>query len=324
MINPEALSSLLLDLYAKCQVLPMTDYLPHVLHAIKKQLPFDSAWWAMSTTIDEHHEIHGSYIDGLPADMANLWVENQTDEVIGRAVMNRPEQTINFRPVDVDKTPGSRLLAERGGFRHVLCTCCENKLIGQRSFLALSRHDERNGFREDERRFKELLMPHINATMSMNRVAQLRQERALGKDVRVAMAVVDRRGAIHTVEPGVIERLSSEWSDWKGALLPTALRAAIDRADTLYLGEKIQASFSWMGDVALMELRQICPVDRLSPREREVGQAFASGLSYKEVARDLHMAPATVRHHLRSIYVKLGVDNKAGVAHAFLAPTAFQ
>jgi DNA-binding NarL/FixJ family response regulator len=54
-------------------------------------------------------------------------------------------------------------------------------------------------------------------------------------------------------------------------------------------------------------------LDRLSARERLVAEAFGAGLSYKEVARQLEMAPTTVRHHLRNVYVKLDVSNKAAI-----------
>ena len=48
----------------------------------------------------------------------------------------------------------------------------------------------------------------------------------------------------------------------------------------------------------------------LSPREREVAEAYAEGLSHKQIAERLHIAPATVRTHLGAIYRKLGVSNK--------------
>ena len=56
------------------------------------------------------------------------------------------------------------------------------------------------------------------------------------------------------------------------------------------------------------------PRDLLTRREREVANAFAGGQSYREVADGLGLSPATVRHHLRSAYVKLGVTDKAAFA----------
>jgi DNA-binding NarL/FixJ family response regulator len=56
--------------------------------------------------------------------------------------------------------------------------------------------------------------------------------------------------------------------------------------------------------------------EELSPQERAVATAFAAGNSYKEVAREMNLAPTTVRHHLRSAYAKLGISDKGALAQA--------
>ncbi len=50
--------------------------------------------------------------------------------------------------------------------------------------------------------------------------------------------------------------------------------------------------------------------EALSRREAEVAAAYAAGRSYKAIARELELSPATVRSHLLSIFRKLGVHNK--------------
>jgi HD-GYP domain-containing protein (c-di-GMP phosphodiesterase class II) len=52
----------------------------------------------------------------------------------------------------------------------------------------------------------------------------------------------------------------------------------------------------------------------LSAREVEVLRLIARGASKKEVAGQLHISPATVDHHVRHIYEKLGVATRAGAA----------
>lgn len=52
----------------------------------------------------------------------------------------------------------------------------------------------------------------------------------------------------------------------------------------------------------------------LSPRERSVAVLYGQGLTYKEVARRLGISPATVRHHLRQAYAKLGIQDKAEIS----------
>ena len=55
----------------------------------------------------------------------------------------------------------------------------------------------------------------------------------------------------------------------------------------------------------------------LSPREREVLKMIASGLSIPAMAKELFLAPSTVKTHVQRLYEKLGVnDRAAAVAEA--------
>ena len=56
------------------------------------------------------------------------------------------------------------------------------------------------------------------------------------------------------------------------------------------------------------------PIQKLSPREREVLSLIAQGLANKEIARDLTIANGTVKTHVRDILQKLDVPNRAGAA----------
>ena len=51
----------------------------------------------------------------------------------------------------------------------------------------------------------------------------------------------------------------------------------------------------------------------LTSRERDVIQGLVNGLSYKLIARDMHVTIETVRSHIKSIYTKLHVHSKAEV-----------
>jgi LuxR family maltose regulon positive regulatory protein len=55
-------------------------------------------------------------------------------------------------------------------------------------------------------------------------------------------------------------------------------------------------------------------VEPLSPRELEVLELIAQGLSNREIAARLYLALNTVKAHARSIYSKLGVNNRTQAA----------
>jgi DNA-binding CsgD family transcriptional regulator len=51
---------------------------------------------------------------------------------------------------------------------------------------------------------------------------------------------------------------------------------------------------------------------KLTPREQEVAELLRQGHSNFEIAAGLYISQATVKVHLRHIYEKLGVTNRAG------------
>jgi DNA-binding NarL/FixJ family response regulator len=56
------------------------------------------------------------------------------------------------------------------------------------------------------------------------------------------------------------------------------------------------------------------PLDRLTPREREIVFAVAQGLSFKQAAKKIGVAPSTVANHLYRVYRKLGVYSRTELA----------
>ena len=54
----------------------------------------------------------------------------------------------------------------------------------------------------------------------------------------------------------------------------------------------------------------------LTERERDVLRLMVKGFANKEIARDLHIAPDTVKNHARAIYAALGIASRADAACA--------
>ena len=55
----------------------------------------------------------------------------------------------------------------------------------------------------------------------------------------------------------------------------------------------------------------------LSQRETQIARLYVDGRSYKEIARALGIAPATVRTHINSVYRKLEVTSRIELLHRF-------
>jgi two-component system nitrate/nitrite response regulator NarL len=54
----------------------------------------------------------------------------------------------------------------------------------------------------------------------------------------------------------------------------------------------------------------------MTPRQSEVAELVAFGLSNKQIARALGISPATVKCHVHEILTKLGVPRRSGVGWA--------
>jgi adenylate cyclase len=61
------------------------------------------------------------------------------------------------------------------------------------------------------------------------------------------------------------------------------------------------------------------PIERLSPRRRELLELVSRGLSNDDIARSLAISPATVRTHLTTVLAQLEVRNRTEAAGLFLA-----
>jgi two-component system, NarL family, nitrate/nitrite response regulator NarP len=65
---------------------------------------------------------------------------------------------------------------------------------------------------------------------------------------------------------------------------------------------------------SVLARKQNDPLDLLSRRQLEVLKLVAEGLSYEDIGGRLFISPNTVKFHLRTIYLRLGVRNRVAAA----------
>ncbi len=64
------------------------------------------------------------------------------------------------------------------------------------------------------------------------------------------------------------------------------------------------------------------PLAGLTPQERRVAEAVATGASDRQVAAELFLSPRTVAFHLSAVYRKLGISSRAALAARLARPPA--
>jgi two-component system nitrate/nitrite response regulator NarL len=114
-------------------------------------------------------------------------------------------------------------------------------------------------------------------------------------------AYVDSAVAYRALAEGAVGFLSKEAS-------ASAVCEAIVAA---HRGETVMSPEVQGGIAEEIRLRAAPERIALSPREREVLALIADGMSAPDIAKRLHLSPATVKGHLHGLYEKLGVSERA-------------
>lgn len=314
MRSVEDFSKLVLNLHRAAAEMPMEHFQGWALELISQHIQFDAAWWGMSATADDSFALHSSYPYKLPENFGDLWERVRHEDAFARLVSRNPGITVYSDTEIFADAPHMRAFTEAFDIRQVLCTIDLDKTLDIVTFVVLYRMGAGVPFSEEERAFKQLMMPHLFACWNYNRIAQISQLRLSNWDPGFIVAIADRRGVIHHAGPNFAQLMREEWPHWRSPLLPPPLLTVCQRHSSNFAGDRLVINLSRVRDWVLLVVNRRRPADSLSRQERLIAEAFAQGESYKEIARRLTMSPATVRHHLRRIYEKLEISDKAQLA----------
>jgi DNA-binding CsgD family transcriptional regulator len=195
---------------------------------------------------------------------------------------------------------------------HVLGTVLANPTLGLLEGVSFYRADAGRPFSEAERLFQKHLVEHLVETCYLNRLASVQTDRRQAVSTLGAMAICDRKDVLYAAGPEFANLMQSEWPAWHGPLMPAGLSA---KHPPRHVGEQIVVTIEKLNDLRLVRARRRLAIDHLSVRELDVARKFAEGFSYHDLAAAMHISPATVRNHLKNIYAKLGVGDKAALAN---------
>lgn len=307
--SPAALlSDLLWRLYASARGAGIGEFEHSFLALLKHHLPFDAAWTGRSTFVAAEPLLHHSCLDRLPPTYVEDWqavrhcdpIALHGNERLGKAMVVS---------IDDPRLPQAfRQFGRRHGIAHMLNAASREGHDGLLTFVSVYRNDPMHPFTADEIALLEDVMRHVDLAVDVNRSHHLSRWRA---GAGAWGAVCDHWGLLHQSGEGFHERLRLEWPEWQGAWLPQALVEHLQsRQLTPYLGQRVRVEVRGVACLLQLYVAERAPTDVLSGRERDVLHHYAEGRTYKEVARLMDIAPATVRHHLRNVHKKLGVTNK--------------
>ena len=306
-------STVILELYRASRGMPASRFQDWVLDAIKPYVPFTSAIWGRAGIEHGTAQIYSVHLHGLPPESLESYARFRDRDVIGAMAMREPGRTVRTSAHDVlDDADMLEQHVRRFGLEHALTTCIVDPDTFLVSFITLFRPESAPPFTEAERAVKEALAGHLVESCHQSRMMQLAAGN-IGGDPSRHTAACDTDLVLIAAQPAFLELARAEWPQWRGPRLPSPAQEALRRGNR-YVGERVALLHERVSDLYWLTLRERAPLDSLARRQLEIARLSARGKTYKEIAKVLDVAPATVRNHLETVYKKLGIRTRAELA----------
>ena len=294
--------------------MPASRFQDAALDAVKPHVPFESAIWGRAGMENGVAQIYSVHLHRLPPESLQSYARFKDRDVVGAMAMRELGRTVrtSAREVVADR----EMLEEhvrRFGLEHALTTCILDPNTLLLSFVTLFRPESQPAFTEPERASAETLAPHLVESCHQSRLMQLAERGAPGGAARHT-AACDSDFVLIAAQPRFLELARREWPQWHAPRLPEAAREALRGESRRHVGERVTLNFERVSDLYWMTVREKAPLDTLGKRQLQIARLCAKGETYKEIAKTLSLAPATVRNHLDQIYRKLDIGSRAELA----------
>ena len=167
-------------------------------------------------------------------------------------------------------------------------------------------------FTESERALLSGTLEHLAMAERLSRrLAGLLREAKGGELEPIGFAIVDEHGVIESADRAFEDYLRRADDSWDGKKLPFDFHWEPRLAAS---GHALRGLFYRVDQAAgkfHVRVRKDRRLPSVSTRELQVAKKLAGGMTFKEIARDLELAPSTVSTHAYNLYDKLGIRRRA-------------
>ena len=273
---------------------------------------FDAAWCGWADMLPPMVEIIGTTLLNLPPDYVGFWSEIKHDDVLAQDVLTSVSAGRQWAQYDRGggrQTDGMIALADRYRLSKLSVVTRPVNALRPQLFISAYRGGTRaRNLSLGELTFLACALDHMQAVF----------DEGASVDDSGLRLLVDTRGR---PVAGSAEALAL-WMACKES-------ASFGEVSVRFFRELHNRGLRAMtnltplaGGHVLTELRLVPEraSDNLTRREREIADLIAEGLTHKEIARNLGLAPATVRNQTARIYAKVGVRSRAALTKALCSP----
>ena len=304
------------NLNAAAQERSATEVLGWSVNELSGILGFDSAWYGWAEIREDGPVIHANATFNLPEDYFARWREMSAQDLLVAQFQEDPRQVPTYDRGGRVHTDGMQHLADTFGLKKMATAM--NLRPGRSASLWMSAYrggELAQGWSEAECEFLQYAVDHVAASA---RLAQSRDGADPHEETRSIL--INEQGVVVLGLDTMRARFGHIWSRQDGDRVPRCLAEFIDQpGEHLLIDRGLVARCELLPEpdgvgLQKLSLRPMQKFDLLTRRERSVALILADGKSHKEAARALGVAPSTVRNQTRSIYEKLGIDNRAKLA----------
>lgn len=307
-MNP--LDTFISNIYRAVQFRGTEGFREATLRSLGVLVPFDGALWGTGNFAAR--EFHSAILMGLNKDYTQALERTRDINPILPQLLGNMGQAVDMETICPDKTFYKsdiyRQCFAQFGVERILSIVDVDKRSNIYTLISLYRFNRKDRFSDEERQLFERAAYHMRHAAMHAFFLHIAVESDTAPEI--SAAICDRHGTFYQAMPEFLDLLEHHYPQWRGDVLPFAVPQPGEKITENGLCVESEA----YADLFCLRLWEERPTDALPQRDREIINGVCKGMTFKEIARELQLAPSTVSNRLYRIYRKLGVTSRAGLA----------
>jgi DNA-binding CsgD family transcriptional regulator len=324
---PKSVQSAVADVYRGVFTLPFELFKEATLRRLQSVLPFDSGVWGSG--VHSTNELFSLSSVDQPFDTlmtyAAKWQPH--DFVRSTAVANPGRALRNEDVMPLERYHRTDIYLEfskPAGIEHALGIVERDEVTDVGDMVFLFRADPRRAFTADDVALLEYLSPHLVVAWRQCQIAHHYRLAASG----AAAGFHDREGYAVVSDQGVIQAAGEDFRiairavapAWRGPRLPPAFEPLLNGARAAVVLGDYEFTVQAANERRLFAVAARAGTLGLTPAEARVARLYAGGMTQRDIATRAGVSASTVRNQLSSVYLKLDVHSKIGLARVLNQP----
>ncbi|MBV8502191.1 MAG: helix-turn-helix transcriptional regulator [Paucibacter sp.] len=308
----------ILQLYALASELPAVQFAGQALALLRRHHAFDMAFWCNVRSDVGLGEF-------VPTAIHLVGLDDAFFDVWAREVEIDPALTLTYAHpgealrLDIDATyaqlEGARRILRQSRLRCFSCCLTQGFAPGDIQFVSLYRKALRYCDHAEKESF-ETLLPHLRLAWKLNLALNEVPATPRGENDDVWCVAARESGVIIRSQAAFREAIAADFGvDERAGVLPRPLRPeGGGAAGHCEVTQGHVYRVHCMGGHVFAAATSHRGASRLTARQYETARHYATGLSHKQVAARLGVAPSTVRNLLAGAFERLGVGSRHQLA----------